>query len=378
MFEIQNLHFYNLWGVGRDVEDWKKQALDQISMSRNILSQQYHTTSSLYDINMSETAFVHDVTDSQKGVTFPERKILSSDQPHILSQNWTVYDSKYPMNWTRSRLPVIQRPEVAMESSPPSSYQRSRDAHFIASERDKHTNSLNEEVVHYMNEVVGDSEDRPAQVGAVVEMIGRKIQDVQGGLEMEKDVQRKGVGPSMERGYEYRFAKLKQRHFSPREQGQPTHSQPIHHKVVRNRRNASEQSLRAISFSEFQQRLHSVLSSHAKKYEDVIEKDTAKSLPVHSKRSRVWNPSIRRVSISEDLLQLQGVVIPASPSLEERGWPMWINTTELASHLPDLMEVVRQVEAEEEEHSVHNDVVKFSLNPDIVARGKVSIVAWTY
>lgn len=324
MFEIQNVHFYNLWGVGKEVEDCKKQALDQIST---------------------------------------ERKIISSDQPHILPQNWTVYNSKHAMNWTEMQLPVIHRPKVAVESSPP---RRSRGL-YIVSERDKHTNSLNEEVAHYIDEVVGDREDRP-EVEAVVEMIGRKIQDVQGGLEVEKDVQR-DMGPSMEREYENRFAKRKHGHFHPRERGQPIH--------YKNRRNASEQSFGAISFSEFQQRLHSisdVFSSYVRKYQGVMEKDAAKPLLAHSGR-RVWNPSIRRVSISEDLLRLRGVVIPASPSLEERGCPMWINTTELDSHLPDLMEVVKQVEAEEEEHGAHDDVVKVSLDPDIVARGKVSVMA---
>lgn len=370
MFEIQNLHFYNMLGAGRDVEDWKKQALDQISLSRSILSQQYHVTSSLYDINMSQTAFLHDTVNSQKRETFPESKMLSSDQPHLLSRNWTMYDSKYAMNWTRKQPVVIQRPEAAVESSPSRVYQRSQEVHHFGLEKDKQTNSLNEEVAHYINEVIGDSEDQP-EVGAMVEMIGRKIQDIQEGLEMEKEAQKREMGPTMKRGYGNRAAKRKRRYFSPRDKGQP-----IHHTLVQNIHNVSEQSLGAISLSEFQQRLHSisnVLRSHAEKYQVLTEKEAAK--PLGHPRHKVWNPHIRRASLSEDLLRLQGVVIPASPSLEKRGWPMWINTTELSSHLPDLMEVARQVDTEEEDTEVHNNIVKLSLNPDIVARGRVSIVA---
>lgn len=75
------------------------------------------------------------------------------------------------------------------------------------------------------------------------------------------------------------------------------------------------------------------------------------------------------VGISKGLLKLAGVTLPPPSSLRDRGFPVWHNTSEVASHLPNLLEAVKQVHTK---GTPQDGVTAWSLNPDIVARGHVS------
>lgn len=82
---------------------------------------------------------------------------------------------------------------------------------------------------------------------------------------------------------------------------------------------------------------------------------------------RRYHARNKRVTISRDLSKLGGISLPPSSSLQDRGFPLWQNTSVVASHLPKLLMAQRKIGIDG-----ISDTAR-SLNPDIIARGHVSI-----
>ena len=120
----------------------------------------------------------------------------------------------------------------------------------------------------------------------------------------------------------------------------------------------------------------SLVNDHPSHYIRQDEKDRAwkRYLKKKSFHAHISNA----VTISNDLLHLQGFTLPPSPSLKDRGFQKWQNSSEIVSHLPDLLEAVQQVMLDLEPRGVRerNAIQKAtvrSLNPNIVARGNVRL-----
>ena len=128
------------------------------------------------------------------------------------------------------------------------------------------------------------------------------------------------------------------------------------------------------------------LGLHKKKYSKKQKLYHKRSTPKHSNRSSVavkftekerrwhkmqqFHARHRGVGISGGLLKLVGLQLSSYSDLHGRGFSEWHNTTVTLSHLPTLQKAVQMVDLDV---ASPDRFISMSMNPDIIARGHVSI-----
>ena len=276
----------------------------------------------------------------------PETELLRKENPTKTTSEISTPSTTWPISQSQTMLDLKHAIGAKIPKDIVQRYQSIQPK--ISEEKVK---SLNEEVhiARYINNIIpGGYDSDISQERAMIERIGRKIRQNNEAQTYGQDVAKINISSN--------FASSKKR----QKQSYQSKAKVNHRRQI-------------WSYGSLVQRTNIVFNELRK--DELYQKfyTVNKSVNAHGPKHQ-WIPHFRKVTISEDLLKLQGVHIPYSPTLSERGWQTWTNTAQLNHKLHYLDKAFTQMETDEKGEQIPHSKIHMSRNPNIVARGEVSVL----